>query len=189
MDAFIFQQINGLAGQNPLLDNFMILCARYLPIVFALFLAGLWLSHAARQQRGAFLAGVSALFALGVAQIINAIFLRARPYTVYPTNLLVDRTSDPSFPSDHATLAFAIAAFVWQFNRKVATILLGLALLQGFARVYVGAHYPGDVVGGGVLGIIVSLIVDNLAKQNKINILLDGIFGILYKWRVAAKPE
>src|SRR6266498_5075756 len=119
MDTLLFQQINGLAGHNPGLDTFMALCAKYLPVLFALFLLGLWLT---RRQRIALLAGVSALLALGIAQIINGLFLRPRPYTVYAAHLLVERTSDPSFPSDHATLAFAIAALLWQFNRKLGLV-------------------------------------------------------------------
>ncbi|HLO18335.1 MAG TPA: undecaprenyl-diphosphatase [Anaerolineales bacterium] len=186
MDVFLFQQINGLAGQNPWLDSFMTLCARYLPIVFAFFLIGLWL---ARQQRVALLAGVSALLALGIGQIFNGIFLRARPYTVYATHLLVDRTSDPSFPSDHTTLAFAIAALIWKFNRKVATVLLGLAILQGFARVYVGAHYPSDVVGGAVLGMLVSSAVGRASSIASVRHLIDRLFGWLAKWHITRENE
>lgn len=189
MDAFFFQQINGLAGQNPLLDNFIILCAKYLPVVFALFLAGFWLTRLPRQQRGAFLAGVSALLALGIAQIINAIILRPRPYNVHAAHLLVDRTTDTSFPSDHATLAFAIAAMAWQFNRKAAIVILGLAIFQGFARVYVGAHYPSDVIGGAVLGILTSIVVGWANSLPSIHSLLDKLFGWLAKWHLAAKSD
>jgi len=186
MDALLFQQINGLVGQIPWLDSFMTLVARYLPVVFALFLVGLWLT---REQRVALLAGISAILALGLGQIINSIFLRARPYTVYATHLLVDRTSDPSFPSDHATLAFAIAALVWQFNRKVAIVLLGLALIQGFARVYVGAHYPSDVIGGAVLGVLVSSAVGRASSTPLVHRLLDNLFGWLAKWHITKESD
>ncbi|MEP6894106.1 MAG: undecaprenyl-diphosphatase [Chloroflexota bacterium] len=187
MDIYLFQQINGMAGHSIFLDTFLMLCAKYLPVVFALFLAGFWLTRQPQQQRGAFLAGVSALLALGLAQIVNAIVLRPRPY-MYAARLLVDRTTDTSFPSDHTTLAFAVASFVWQFNRKCAIALFGLALLQGFARVYVGAHYPGDVLGGAVLGILASIAVRRLSDLPTVRHLLDGLFAWLAKWSIAAKP-
>jgi undecaprenyl-diphosphatase len=186
MDAFLFQQINGLAGHNPGFDTFMALSAKYLPVFFALFLLGLWLT---RRQRVAFLAGVSALLALEIAQIINGIFLRPRPYTVYAAHLLIERTSDPSFPSDHATLAFAIAALVWQFNRKLGWGVLAFAIFQGFARVYVGAHYPSDIVGGAILGILVSMAVGKVSQLPMIRRLLNSLFGWLAKWHLAREDQ
>lgn len=188
MDVYLFQQINGLAGQSLFFDNFIILCAKYLPVVFALFLVGLWLTRQPQLQRGAFLTGASTLLALSIAQIINAIVLRPRPYA-YAIHLLVDRTTDTSFPSDHTTIAFAIAALVWQFNRKWATAILSLALLQGFARVYVGAHYPGDVLGGAVLGILVSIAVGRASSMPSVRRLLDSLFGWLAKWHIATEAS
>ena len=138
MDSSLFQFVNGLVGRSVWLDRFMYLCADGLPFVFALVLAGLWLTWRHGQQLGAFLAVVSAFSALGVAQIIIRLFPRPRPFNVLPAHLLVNASQDPSFPSDHATFAFAIAALVWRFNRKVATWLFALAFVQGIARVYVG---------------------------------------------------
>lgn len=189
MDAILFQTINGLAGKIPWLDTFMIFSAKFLPVVFVMAFVILYLINQAGQQRGAFLAGVSTLIALGIAQIIAFLYPLQRPYLTDTAHLLIERSNDPSFPSDHAVFGFAIATMVWRYNRKAGIIFIWLAVLVGFSRVYVGTHYPLDVVGGAALGIIVSLIVDNLARQNKINTLLDKIFEILYKWRVALKPE
>ena len=186
MDTFLFQQINGLAGHNSGLDTFMAVCAKYLPVLFALFLLGLWLTG---RQRVAFLAGASALLALGIAQIVNGIFLRPRPYTFYAAHLLVERTSDPSFPSDHATLAFAIAALIWQFNRKLGWCVLGFASFQGFARVYVGAHYPSDIAGGAILGIVVSMAIGKASQLPAIRRLLNGLFSWLAKWHLARADQ
>ena len=130
MDSSLFQFINGLIGRSVWLDRFMYLCADGLPFVFALVLVGLWLTWQHKQQLGAFLAVVSASSALGVAQIIIRLFPRPRPFNVLPAHLLVNASQDPSFPSDHATFAFAIAALVWRCNRKVATWLFALAFVQ-----------------------------------------------------------
>ena len=104
MDSNLLQFINGLIGRSVWLDRFMYLCVDALPVVCALVLVGLWLTCQHKQQLGAFLAGVSAFSALGVAQIIIRLFPRPRPFNVLPTHLLVNASQDPSFPSDHATL-------------------------------------------------------------------------------------
>jgi DNA-binding beta-propeller fold protein YncE len=85
VDYQLFQTINGLAGSNRVLDVVMIACAKYSPFVYALVLAGLWLTWTDRNQRGAFLAGLSALVALGIGQVVGALFPRERPYLVHHT--------------------------------------------------------------------------------------------------------
>jgi membrane-associated phospholipid phosphatase len=106
-------------------------------------------------------AAASAGLALLIAQPIASAVDRARPYVDHPSNahLLIPRSTDPSFPSDHATGAFAIAVAIWLYDRTAGAVFLVLALLVSFARVYVGTHYPGDVLGGAVLGALVALLL------------------------------
>lgn len=189
MDASLFEIINQLAGKVPWLDVIMIFSAKYLPIIFAVALIVAYLSFRADQQRMAVLAGISALIALGIAQSIAFLDPRPRPYLTHVAHLLIERSNDPSFPSDHATFSFAIATMIWLYNRKAGVILIGLAGLVGFSRVYVGTHYPMDVIGGAALGIVVSLITVHLSKQHTIRAFLDKFFMLLYDWRLASKPE
>jgi len=106
-------------------------------------------------------------------------------YTV-PTHLLIDRTLDTSFPRDHATLAFAIAAMPWQVDRRLSVALLLLSALMGFARVFVGAHYPLDILGSAVLGIGVSAGLTWLQNRDPFPKILDGLFRILARLPLAA---
>src|SRR4029078_6397487 len=71
-------------------------------------------------------------------------------------HLLIAHSSDPSFPSDHATGAFALAFGIWLYDRTIGALLLAVAALLSFARVFVGTHYPGDVVAGAAIGIAVT---------------------------------
>jgi len=189
MDASLFEMINNLAGKIPWLDVVMILSAKYLPVLFAIVLIIFYLTFKTDQQRVAVLAGISTLIALGIAQSIAFLDPRPRPYLTHIAHLLIERSNDPSFPSDHTTFSFAIATMIWLYNRKIGVILMGLAVLVGFSRVYVGTHYPMDVIGGAVLGMAISLITDQISKQNKIRNLLDRVFIVLYEWRLAGKPE
>jgi membrane-associated phospholipid phosphatase len=80
----------------------------------------------------------------------------AHPNTVH---VLVSRSADPSFPSDHAAAAAAIAVVVLLVHRRLGVLVLALAALVCFARVYVGAHYPGDVLAGAGIGVVVALLL------------------------------
>ena len=72
--------------------------------------------------------------------------------------VLVSRSADPSFPSDHAVMAGAVAAGTLLANRKLGLVTVALAVLMAFTRVYVGAHFPLDVAVGLAVGAIVALV-------------------------------
>ena len=186
LDYTVFQAVNGFAGRNSILDAAMIASAKYLPIVFALALVALWLSWRARNQRGALLASVSALVALGLGQLIGKALPRPRPYLSHTVNQLIPRSLDTSFPSDHAILGFAVAVMVWRYNRRAGAALLILATLMAIARVFVGAHYPADVLGGAVLGAFTIVVLAAFSERPPIVHLLDAVFRILRRWRLAA---
>ena len=189
-DYDLFRAINRLAGRSQTVDAIMVGGAKFLPVVFALALVGLWLTWRARNQRAAFLAGISALVALGIGQLIGMAFPRPRPYLSHQVNLLIAPTADTSFPSDHATLGFAVAVLVWRYNRRAGTALLLLALVLVFARVFVGAHYPSDVLGGAVLGTLTSIVIAALNEASPLRKWLDAFFALLARWRLAARsPE
>jgi membrane-associated phospholipid phosphatase len=120
-----------------------------------------WRTNRADRRRAAVAATAAAAVALLIAQPIADAIDRARPFVAHPSqsHLLVGRSTDPSFPSDHATGAFAIAVAIWLYDRTIGTVFLGVAVLMGFARVYVGVHYPGDVLGGAILGGLVALLL------------------------------
>ena len=104
-------------------------------------------------------AGFSALLALGIAQLIADLWARPRPYVAHPdVHLFIAPSHDPSFPSDHATAAFAIAVALWLRHRKAGWLALGLAAILSIARVAVGTHYPGDVIAGALIGTAAALV-------------------------------
>ncbi|MFE0515541.1 phosphatase PAP2 family protein, partial [Streptomyces sp. NPDC058964] len=77
--------------------------------------------------------------------------------------VLVSGKTDYSFVSDHATITMALGVGLFVANRRFGIAGIGLALLEGFCRVYMGVHYPTDVVGGFALGTAVVLLLSPLA--------------------------
>ena len=102
-------------------------------------------------------AGLSTLVAVGLNQPLVHAFSRARPYAALRhVSLLGTPSVDGSFPSDHATLAGAALVGLLLVDRRLGLAATAAGLLLAVARVYVGAHYPGDVLAGLVVGGIVA---------------------------------
>ncbi len=123
-------------------------------------------------------AGLAFILALGFNQLVLLGVDRMRPYLAGVTTLLVPPSADPSFPSDHATAAFAIAAtFAFSVIRRQAVWFTLAAVIVAFSRVYIGIHYVGDVLGGAVTGLLAAAAVTALYRPgSRINRLLTGIF-------------
>jgi membrane-associated phospholipid phosphatase len=164
MNDSLFEQVNALARATPWLHPVLLGYADYGVVLFGLLLvAGWWVARrSGRPEAVAALicAVVATLVAVAINQpIVNAVH-EARPYTTHPGALvLVTRSADFSFPSDHAVMAGAVALGLVFVSRGLAALATVAALVMAFARVYVAAHYPGDVLVGLVLGAVVALVV------------------------------
>jgi membrane-associated phospholipid phosphatase len=162
VDRSIFRWINNLTVHLSWANGTMKFSAQTGIVVFAVVLVIAYLQArlADDQQTMAAViwAGLAALAALGIGQLIGQAVDRARPYRALSNvHLLIDKTTDFSFPSDHATVAGAVAAGLLLANCRLGVIASVAALAMAFARVYVGTHYPGDVVGGLILGAVVAV--------------------------------
>lgn len=162
-DASVYRAVNRLADRTGWAHGAFVAYAKFGVVIFALLLLVGWWNARRRSDldslAGVVWAGVATLLAVGVNQIVGGLVERARPYTVMPdVHVLVSRTSDFSFPSDHAVAVGAVAAGLFLANRRLGSVAIGLAVLMAVARVYVGAHYPADVVAGLALGALVACL-------------------------------
>lgn len=157
MDREIFQWINRLADRTTWAHGAFTTYAKFGIVAFAALLAVSYIDarHCDNhlQLASTVWTGASALVALGIGQLIGNAVDRLRPYeSLTDVHAIISRTTDFSFPSDHATVAGAVAVGLLLTHRKWGTIAIVAAVLMAFARVYVGAHYPSDVLGGLALG-------------------------------------
>ncbi|HKN93851.1 MAG TPA: phosphatase PAP2 family protein [Thermoleophilaceae bacterium] len=119
-----------------------------------------WNRRRLERRIGAVLATAAGGIALLIVQPIANAVDRSRPFVTHPhAHLLIPHGRDPGFPSDHATAAFALAMGLWLYDRTIGAIAFILAAIVAFARVYVGVHYPSDVVAGALIGMAVALIL------------------------------
>ncbi|GGX19780.1 MULTISPECIES: phosphatase PAP2 family protein [Streptomyces] len=172
-DVELLYDINGLAKDAPhWFDRVMGYVGEY-GLLFALILAVVWCWWSVRRRGGEDAASsVAALvwapLAAAVAVLVNVpirgFVERPRPFKQHQgLEVLVSGKTDYSFVSDHATIAMALGVGLFVANRKFGLVGIGLALLEGFCRVYMGVHYPTDVVGGFALGTAVALLLSPLA--------------------------
>jgi len=165
MDYRLEQLINTPAGAHPLVDALMRGVANgaeplFLALIALWFLAG-WVRGRPQDRQGALAAFVAALGALAIVQIIDHLWDRPRPFVAHPAtvHLLAAHAPDASFPSDHVTAACAIAVALLAYHRRLGVVALLFAALLAYARVYIGVHYPGDVLGGMFPGMLVTLLL------------------------------
>jgi undecaprenyl-diphosphatase len=166
IDWTLFKACNGLAGRSLVLDavirmlmNDYALTTALVLFLFALWFSGQTLAARARNQRALFSAIASMFLGNLLIKAMNLVLYRPRPFAYRTVTLLFYRPSDSSFPSNAAAVGFSIATSVWLFNRKVGLVLYVVASLLGLARICGGVHYPSDIVGGALIGMISAYLV------------------------------
>lgn len=106
---------------------------------------------------------LASLTAWLLAEFIKSLIPTARPFLLNGNPIkTLTFPSDGAFPSAHAGAAFALAVTIWFHDRKVGWIYLTLALVIGVARVIANVHYPQDIFGGGMLGVLIAFLFEKL---------------------------
>jgi len=124
------------------------------------------------------IAGWAIIIGVSISDIISSrilkhLILRPRPYEVLPDVYKLVSSAGPSFPSSHAVNSFTVATLIMLFfkNPVYTTIAYIIAFLSAFSRVYVGVHYPLDVISGAIIGVILGIgfykIVNKIFKLDE----------------------
>jgi undecaprenyl-diphosphatase len=170
MDWAVIHDLNELMRTQDALEDSVVLFASAAVVVYALATIALWFASrpvGVQRLRLACTASLgSAAVGLFVNQLIGHLWFRERPYDDHPGSLVLftPPSHDPSFPSDHATAAFAIAVAVVFFHRRLGMAFLVAAAAIAFSRVLMAMHYPTDVLAGAGTGIAAAVCVCTLGR-------------------------
>ena len=169
LDLSVFNAIYGVSGHRAWLDGLIIFCGEYvLYIILAILIlltASAWYSGKRQLLNGYLFAFAGAIIALfGIEPIIHFFFYRPRPFIALDIPHLLTETSS-SFPSGHTIFIFALATGMLYVNKRVAYLFFTAGLFVGLARIAAGVHYPSDILGGAVLGIITVLVVQKVWQR------------------------
>ena len=190
IDQNILQAANSLlVGKSAIQDAVIKFCAEYLIYALPVIMLVLWFVYKSDKFRKplflSFIGGVLAWFVI-TKSIVPHIWFRARPdLALIGAKELLFHRPDYSFPSDHATMLFALVFGLYIFGwRKAANWFLVYALVITVARVAVGVHYPLDILAGALSGFIGILII-KLIQKFVIEYLFNPIVSILKIVRLA----
>lgn len=167
----LFFIVFGLSNQSQQLDALMIFGARfmiYLTFVLTFLLA---FKGGIKEKKAMILIMLSIPVLLLFIKVVHLIFYEPRPFMSYNFSPLVDPVGDASFPSVHASLMAVLTFTYFYFKSKWAPLFFLLMLWVSIARIYVGVHYPLDIVGGILVGIISLMIALQIKKFLKITLL------------------
>lgn len=171
MDYRIYHAINQFTFHHPWLGDGLKVVEKWSVPLIVVGTVALWLVARPGGDRKWKLAASCALLSAGLALLVNRLIAqfwdRARPYAGHPSaHVWGSRSQDPSFPSDHASATFGIAFAVLCFDRLAGSIFVVAALVIGVGRVFVGVHYPMDVVAGCFVGLGAALLVARAARPH-----------------------
>ncbi|AAK80350.1 undecaprenyl-diphosphatase [Clostridium acetobutylicum] len=165
----LFHLINNLANKNHMLDSIMIFMSKYVIYIFALILViefalGILLKNNYMKKIAIGCVLIIAVdliivFILGKIHFVN------RPFVFNKVHLLYPHKTTSSFPSDHAVITLCMALGIFKVNKPLGKVMILLSIIVGFSRIYVGHHYPLDVIAGFILAIISSFLLNFISKN------------------------
>ena len=174
----LFFFINNLAGQYVVLDSFFVFVTQvFVPalIIFSTIYFFVVLPKKAQTLKSkinSYADGTLFLFSISLVGVVIQLIKTNIPFP-RPSQILDGITSlssygnYDSFPSMHSALAFAVAVFIYQYSKKAGLIALVLAILVAVSRVFVGVHFPLDVICGAIIGLVIPWVIISLFKPYK----------------------
>ncbi|OOP74333.1 phosphatase PAP2 family protein [Clostridium beijerinckii] len=178
MNMELFRLINNMADKNSILDKVMIFFTKDVPYIFMAVIAIIFILGIIKKNSDCRKAAVNifiiTVINLVLSFIIGNIYYVDRPFVHNKVNLLTSHSADASFPSDHATGTMSIALGTLKYNKILSIILTIMSLIVGFSRVYVGHHYPMDVVGAYII-VFVTNYIYNLKLRSKVDNLYEMV--------------
>ena len=182
-DQKMFLAINSMVGTSSVIDSSTrIIASDYLvPVFLSLLLIFLWYKEISpRKKIITRLAVLNSIFTLLGAClmvfVLNQILFRERPFNQMETNLIFYAPTDSSFPSNSVAAVVGLTVPVFNAYKKIGCLMMSSSLCLAFGRIYVGIHFPGDVLGGILAALVAflfsTLLIKVFSKQIHFALLL-----------------
>lgn len=185
-----FSLLNADAGLHGWRLALGLFAAKWLILLAPLGLCGLWMRGQAPQREAAVRAALATVCALAVNGLIGLLWYHARPFAGGVGHVFLHHAPDSSFPSDHATIMFTVALVLAGSGNRAARhfgrSLLPLALAVAWARVFLGVHWPLDMLGAFGVALAMALLFRTRAAAG-LCVALATSMGGWYR-RLLARP-
>lgn len=157
----LFLMLNAPSDAASWQIEFARMSANYAIYLVPLILVWLWLRGSDGERGGLVMAVAVAELALFANQLIPLVWFHPRPFMVPIGQTFVEHAADSSFPSDHLTfiLGIALALAYWNRQHAVALVIALIGLLVAWARIFIGVHFPFDMVGSALIATAALLIL------------------------------
>ena len=193
MNYWLFSLINDMANQSIVLDALMIVISKVVPYIYIFILAGLYMQGFRTRNfklRGeSFATGVLFLICLLGSFILGSMFYENRPFVDHTVVLIVNHAADASFPSDHAVGTMALACGILYYRWNLGTWMVYGSILVGISRVFVGNHYPGDILGAFILVWILTALYNKLLRRGVVRVYKGLDRRLMYAYMKRFQPE
>ncbi|MGN6582220.1 MAG: undecaprenyl-diphosphatase [Rhizobiaceae bacterium] len=158
LDTHLFLLLNAGATPSAPVEWLAIVAAKFVIVAIPLYLAALWIDGRRRNRLTAIALVLAFAIALVLSTLIGMVVFRPRPFMIGLGHALVQHRPNSSFPSNHG-LAFAVwAAVLFMLRRRaMAWLAVALGVLVAWSRIYVGIHYPLDMIGAAIIAIPVAM--------------------------------
>lgn len=159
MDPYLLYFLNNLVSHYGLSDKVVIFLAeKFYYIFFLAFFVYLFFTkiYSRREKLKILLISFlsAAISRLIFTEAIRFFYHRPRPFIILADITALVEEKSYSFPSGHAAFVFAFAAAIYKYNKKWSAVFFIIGLINGIARIIAGVHYPSDILGGALLGIL-----------------------------------
>lgn len=169
MDNFgLFLLIFSTSNKNEFLDFLMIFGAEYLIYAAFILIFVLAIKGSVKEKKALILATLSIPIVVVLIKIIHLFLFEPRPFITHDISPLISYTrEDASFPSRHTALMFTLAFSYFFYQSKWKFYFFIMALWVGLSRIYVGVHYPLDIIGGIITALISVFIAWKIKEKLK----------------------